>query len=168
MRITHVGDVFLAVVTWNGFFSQLSACNGDSMEVWCMPLPCAEIGFPVNSICRANFLGTARAKAIPGVEQKRPMVTLIRERESESDLNYKKHLKQISELMHYLIGIECHYLIWMGQNNRLASCRLLRNFPINWWCFIFTIMPRQSCVGALKNVDYNLYHMEMINDLMRG
>jgi len=32
---------------------------------------------PVNNISNATFLGTARASATPGVEQKRPILTLV-------------------------------------------------------------------------------------------
>lgn len=38
--------------------------------------PCADMGSPVNNICRAIFLGTALATATPGVEQNRPLLTL--------------------------------------------------------------------------------------------
>ena len=38
--------------------------------------PEAEIGFPVNSISIATFLGIERPKATPGVEQNNPILTL--------------------------------------------------------------------------------------------
>ena len=46
-----------------------------------MSLPSALIGLPVNNISNATFLGTARAKATPGVEQNNPMLTIESEKQ---------------------------------------------------------------------------------------
>lgn len=50
-----------------------------------MSLPSALIGLPVNNISNATFLGTARAKATPGVEQNNPMLTLKSEKQQPNN-----------------------------------------------------------------------------------
>ena len=64
-----------------------------------MSLPSALIGLPVNNISNATFLGTARAKATPGVEQNNPMLTLKSKKQPNNKIKQCNDLQRLSKIM---------------------------------------------------------------------